>query len=379
MKPKLLFLFLLLTQVLFAQDFTELSQSTPFDGLVFGSIAFADVDGDNDQDVLITGENSSGTRISKLYTNDGEGSFTEMMGTPFDGVIVSSIAFADVDGDDDQDVLITGLGSSSARISKLYTNDGEGSFTEMTGTPFDGVAISSIAFADMDGDNNQDVLITGMDSSGTRISKLYTNDGLGSFTEMIGTPFDGIGAGSIAFADVDGDDDQDVLITGQNSSGARISKLYTNDGEGSFTEVMGTPFDGVVFASIAFADVDGDNDQDVLITGENSSGTRISKLYTNDGVISSTDDSKDGVSLGFILYPNPSATGTLYLSYDAEDNGDVTVKVCNINGTLLRQQREFATLGQQTFSIDIESLPQGNYFIELDNGKRKGVIKFIVQ
>jgi len=71
MKPKLLFLFLLFTQIVSAQNFTEV-MGVPFVGVQKSSIAFADVDGDNDQDVLITGLNlvqpgMPGDRISKLY------------------------------------------------------------------------------------------------------------------------------------------------------------------------------------------------------------------------------------------------------------------------------------------------------------------------
>jgi len=101
------------------------------------------------------------------------------------------------------------------------------------------------------------------------------------FTEIMPTPpFDEVGFSSIAFADVDGDNDHDVLITGYKLVGA-ISKLYLNDGNGSFSEVTNTPFEEVGEGSVTFADIDGDNDQDVLITGQNSSGVRISKMYIN--------------------------------------------------------------------------------------------------
>jgi hypothetical protein len=198
--------------------------------------------------------------------------FTEVTGTPFAGVQESSIAFADVDGDNDQDVLITGVnlvqpGTPGDRISKLYTNDGLGNFTEVMGTPFEGVEYGSIAFADVDGDNDQDVLITGLSNSGAQIAKLYTNNGSGAFSEVMNTPFEGVFTGSIAFADVDGDDDPDVLITGLSFPASAISKLYINDGYGVFSEATGTPFEGVQLSSIAFADVDGDDDPDVLITG----------------------------------------------------------------------------------------------------------------
>ncbi|MCD4732591.1 MAG: VCBS repeat-containing protein, partial [Bacteroidales bacterium] len=78
--------------------------------------------------------------------------------------------------------------------------------------------------------------------------------------------FDWVDASSIAFADIDNDNDQDVLITGSSNAGI-IAKLYTNDGNGNFVEVTETPFVGVSNGSIAFADIDNDNDQDVLITG----------------------------------------------------------------------------------------------------------------
>ena len=285
MKSKLLFFFLAFTQMVLAQNFTEMI-NTPFTGVVQSSIGFADVDGDGDQDVLITGLNLvqqgfPGIRTAKLYLTDGSGNFTEVINTPFEGVEESSIAFADVDGDNDKDVLITGR-SDAGRISKLYKNDGSGNFTEVTGTPFNGVNLGSIAFADVDGDNDKDVFITGMSDAG-RISKLYKNDGLGNFTEVIATPFVGVAYSSIAFADVDGDNDQDVMITGYGTGTGLISRLYTNDGLGAFTEAVGTPFVGVEKGSIAFADVDGDNDHDLLITGEDNANQYISKLYTNDG------------------------------------------------------------------------------------------------
>ena len=359
-------------------SFTEVFD-TPFEGVIVSSIAFADVDGDNDIDVLITGLTDSFFSIAKLYANDGTGSFTEITDTPFEGISFSSIAFADVDGDNDQDVLITGLANSFSHITKLYTNNGSGSYIEIIGTPFEGVRSGSIAFADIDGDNDQDVLITGQDSLETPISKLYTNDGGGSFTEITDNPFEGVKFSSIAFADVDMDSDQDVLITGQNGSNAPISKLYTNDGSGSFTEIIGNSFEGALAGSIAFADVDGDNDQDVLITGQDSSETHISKLYTNDAIISSSDDIIVDVSLNLTTFPNPTISNKLNISFKSMEQNSIIVRVYDLNGHLISQQKEFAGIGEQTLEVDITSLSKGSYFIQLENGKILGSAKFIVQ
>jgi hypothetical protein len=99
MKLKLLIDLIFIGHSISAQTFTESPQMPPFEGVLGGSIAFADVDGDNDQDVLITGDIGSGTLISKMYTNDGKGNFTEMTATTFVYVRSGSIAFSDVDGD----------------------------------------------------------------------------------------------------------------------------------------------------------------------------------------------------------------------------------------------------------------------------------------
>jgi hypothetical protein len=277
MKSKVLFLFLVFAQIGSAQNFTEVT-GTPFAGVQESSIAFADVDGDNDQDVLITGVNlvqpgTPGDRISKLYTNDGLGNFTEVMGTPFEGVEYGSIAFADVDGDNDQDVLITGR-SDAGFSSKLYTNDGLGNFTEVMGTPFQGVSESSIAFADVDGDNDQDVLITGhevaspvyipmLDCISMTDSAILPKCQIRLLTAFV-MPRSPLRMWTATTTRM-------CSLRAHRPMALLISKLYTNDGSGNFTEVMGTPFVGVAYGAIAFADVDGDDDQDVFITGHDGS------------------------------------------------------------------------------------------------------------
>ncbi|MBC6425311.1 MAG: VCBS repeat-containing protein, partial [Ekhidna sp.] len=192
-------------------------------------------------------------------TASAQFTFTEKSATPFPGVSFSSIAFADVDGKNGPDVLITGLITDNQATAKLYLNDGSGGFT-LKATLFAGVSSGS-AFADVDGKNGPDVLITGYTGS-ERIAKLYLNDGSGGFT-LKATPFPGVSGSSIAFADVDGKNGPDVLITGNDGSKA-ISSLYLNNGSGGFS-LKATPSPGVDYSSIAFADVDGKNGPDVLI------------------------------------------------------------------------------------------------------------------
>jgi len=289
--------------------------NTPFSDVDYSSVAFADIDGDNDLDLLITGKmyDNGYQYIANLYTNDGNGNFTEVNNTPFTGVANSSVAFADIDNDNDQDLLITGFyndGTNDYYIAKLYTNDGNGNFTEVNNTPFTGVTNSSIAFADIDNDNDQDVIITGKtsDSMTSGTTKLYTNDGNGNFVEVSNNGLISIDSGSVVFGDIDGDNDKDLLLTGINVNQyytqSFVSKLYTNDGNGNFTEVNGTSFEGAGWASNGFFDFDNDNDLDILITGYNNT-SNVAKLYSNDGngnyseVLNTTFDEVSNSNLDF--------------------------------------------------------------------------------
>jgi len=350
--------------------FTEVS-ATPFEGVYYGSVAFSDVDNDGDQDVLITGSSDSG-RIAKLYTNDGTGVFTEVTGIPFVEVSYSSVAFSDVDNDDDADVLITG-DSDSGKVSKLYTNDGTGVFTEVIDTSFVGVEDSSVAFSDVDNDGDADVLITGYSDSGM-VSKLYTNDGTGVFTEVIDTPFVGVEDSSVAFSDVDNDGDQDVLITGYFSdmrysldSSGGTSKLYSNDGTGVFTEVSDTPFEGVEGSSVAFSDVDNDGDTDVLITGNSDDEGAISYLYRNLSYELGISEPMfiDNVQ----VYPNPG----LNIFTVKADSPVQDILLYNLQG------QEMPFLFDQTLQQIKVNYPKGIYLLKLKIDNRIYSQKLIVK
>ena len=356
--------------------FTEV-MDTPFEGGEGGSIDFSDIDGDDDLDVFIVGESAFSGPNSRLYTNEG-GVFTEVIDANISNVYFGDNEFADVDGDGDEDLLIAGLDDSESAITKLYKNNG-GDFTEVPNTPFIGLgAYSALAFSDIDGDGDPDVLIAGfIEGEEEAITRLYVNDG-GVFAEMMDTPFADLVAPSIAFADVDGDNDSDVLISGVSLLDSTfVSKLYTNEG-GVFTEVEGTPFDGVTVGSIAFSDVDGDNDQDVLITGFNL-GVHISKLYTNDGLGTFVEERIENLSIPFEIYPNPSVTDEVNISITSKENCGITVTVLDMNGRRLQRQQEILFTGEQTFSIDISLLSKGSYVIQLDDDKRRSFRKLLVQ
>jgi len=223
---KLLLILLCLPFIGFGQDFIQI-QNTSFSNFSYSSIAFSDIDNDGDEDVLITGYYTS--CITELFINDGLGNFSLVTGTPFTGVSSASIVFSDVENDGDEDVLISGWDNNGVSLSELYTNDGLGNFSLVTNTSFPGVYEGSIAFSDVDNDGYEDVLISGWEFANSgKTLELYINDGLGNFSLLTGTPFNGIGNSSVAFSDVDNDGYVDILITGWDVSWNHITKLYKN-------------------------------------------------------------------------------------------------------------------------------------------------------
>ncbi|MCK4267046.1 MAG: VCBS repeat-containing protein, partial [Thermoplasmata archaeon] len=229
------------------------SRSTP---------TFADVDGDEDLD-LVVGE-SGGTL--KYYENadnafhyyEGEDFFIGAVyvegTTMFSGIDIgtnSDPAFADLDGDGDEDLTI---GAANGFLY-YYRNDG-GTWTYLA-SMYSGVSVvgySTPSFADMDGDNDFDLTIGASDGAFT----YYRNDGTvssPSWIEIIGY-YSGIDVGDYsnpALADMD--DDGDIDLTSGESFGT--VKYYSNNG-GSWVEDT-EPYTGIdvgTYSAPALADLD---------------------------------------------------------------------------------------------------------------------------
>jgi hypothetical protein len=296
-------------------NFSEV-MNAPFEPVFGGAVGFADIDNDNDLDLLITGNPQLGDRSAKLYENDGSGNYSLVSGTPFEPNWGGDLAFGDIDNDGDADLVMTGINEQDQGLTRLYENQnvGSGVFVEITGSPLESVGNSAVEFIDFDNDNDLDIILAGENNQGTNVTHLYANNGMGSFSLLANTPFDGVQSGDIAIADTDQDGDEDILISGEVSGGMAISKLYLNDGMGGFSLLTGTPFLGASTGETDFADFDNDGDMDVLITGF---GTAIiSNIYENLG--------SNGFALADSL-PGAYASSTAIGDMDGDNDLDIVI------------------------------------------------------
>ncbi|MFK8054844.1 MAG: T9SS type A sorting domain-containing protein [Saprospiraceae bacterium] len=295
---------LLIPSLMLAQTF-ELADATPFFDVRYGASAFADIDNDGDQDVVMVGNRAefslpqNENYIAKLYTNDGLGNFTEVIGTPFIGLQSVALAFADVDGDNDPDLLVTGIDFRFNPITTMYLNDGTGNFTILATSPFENVYAADIVFADVDGDEDLDVFVSGSTVAFEAISssKLYINDGAGGFVEKANTPFANTQETSMDVSDFDLDGDLDLLLLGTSEVPGPITEAYLNDGQGNYTVAPQYNFEQLSSGDLSFSDIDNDGDEDLLISGTSDSGlTPYTGLYMNDGAGNFVEDQNSSLA-----------------------------------------------------------------------------------
>ena len=121
----------------------------------------------------------------------------------------SGVALGDVNGDGWCDLYFCGLDHDNA----LYRNLGNWEFEEITsmaGLACSGQDSTGASFADTDGDGDVDLLVNSF-GSGTRV---FQNDGNGRFSEITkrARVASKSGSTSLALADIDGDSDLDLYV-----------------------------------------------------------------------------------------------------------------------------------------------------------------------
>ena len=252
-------------------------------GLYDSAVAWGDFDNDGRLDFLITGlTNLSGGAVSQLWRNTGHG-FTNVPVPGLPGLAESTAAWIDFDGDGKLDFFIAGTsnGISSGAVSQLWRNTSTG-FTNVPIPGLAGAYFGSCAWADFDNDGRPDLLITGITNSATggSAAQLWRNTGSG-FTNVPIPALRGLFASSVACGDYDNDGRLDFLMEGL-AGNTFVTEPWRNTGIG-FTNVAIPGLPGIADGSLAWGDFDNDGRLDFLVTGLTNGVTEVAQLWRNTG------------------------------------------------------------------------------------------------
>lgn len=311
--------------------------------------AFGDVDNDGDLDLYVT---TIDDYRFYLFVNDGQGHFDEQAlirgaavesGEPHFGF---SVAMGDFDRDGWLDIhttewrraaLVSVGAPSHARLLRNLGATAPGFFEDVTvgaGVSLDDIPSSNLfgagtyafasAFVDLDDDGWQDLAV----ASDFVTSRLFWNDGDGTFTDGtvaagVGTDQNGMGS---TFGDYDQDGDLDWFVTAILSPASPLSsgnRLYRNEGGRIFsdrTDAEGVRDGGWGWGAVFF-DADNDSDLDLIMTTAAGDQLRFWErdqgLFVESASLAGLDDLGDG-------------KGLLCLDYDRD--GDLDIFVANTMG-----------------------------------------------
>jgi hypothetical protein len=296
----------------------NVANSLPAAPRVGTGATWGDYDSDGDLDLYVTNWASSvSSSINRLYRNNGNGTFTDVASSALVGDPRNSVAaaWADYDNDGNLDLYVVNFFEQD----QLYRNNGNGTFSRVTNN----AGINVISQGDETnafwGDYNSDGLLDIYVCKRRFRNTMYHNNGNGTFSEIAESAgvADNRDTEAAAWADYDGDGDQDLYVVNRGQNNA----LYKNNGSGGFSEVAcEVSIDNTDIgrgASWVDYDLDGDFDLYVLNVGGNA-------LYRNDG-----NDTFTNVAAGDI-----KNTGSSWVSWtsswaDFDSDGEVDVFVAN--------------------------------------------------
>lgn len=289
---------------------------------------------------------------SVLYRNQGDGTFADVTAeagvtTPGEGKSLG-VVWGDYDNDGDQDIYV----ANDSMRNFLFQNDGTGKFHDVTllagvGYSEDGQAQAGMGtdLGDYDGDGWLDIVVTNLDFE---YNALYRGDTSGIFTDVsynsgLAEPsLNYVGFGTFFF-DYDNDGWLDVFVAtghiidniaafGSISTYEEPNFLFHNNGDGTFDDVSKTT--GEVFTTrdvargAAAGDVDGDGDEDILVTRCGQTAVLLENVGGNENGwlalrLVGTDSNRDGVGarvsvhFGDRVVMKEVKAGSSYLSQSA--------------------------------------------------------------
>jgi hypothetical protein len=301
------------------QDITTISDISSVNMYSYGA-SWGDINNDGFLDLFVS--NRTNTTPNRLYINDGDGTFTDVsVESGIDQTAVASFcaAFLDINNDGFQDIYVSN--DKPQNPNKLYKNNGDGTFTDISVSSGTNVGIDAmtVTIGDFNNDSWFDIYIT----NNTNGNVFYKNNGDETFSNIAqssGTLFNSVSWGA-SFFDADNDMDIDLYVCGMFDDTETTylkAGFYDNNGDETFNLSNSSfPGDERVSFSSATGDVNNDGLQELIVSNGNNENIFLWKNNTTTSNnwlkvnLEGTLSNKDGI--GSVIEMN--VNGNSYYRY----------------------------------------------------------------
>lgn len=271
-------------------------------------IQSANIDGDYDNDIISLSHNR---KVIACHINDGMGNYDSHIIAQNDkSHAFWEIHVNDIDSDGDIDI-ITG----SISIDKIiyFENDGLGNFQEKIIANGDEIG-THIYVCDLDNDNYKDVISTNFNSQNQKVILFYKNDGKCNFNEPIEIAQLELSALLLKTADLDNDNDEDIIasISHEPTNNHKII-WYRNNGNLNFSSAILVSRDVNYVVDICNSDINNDNFIDIIAAS--FWGSKIN-LFENSG---------KGIFINYPIFTELYSTPTSVTAADIDNDNDLDI------------------------------------------------------
>ena len=310
---------LLFSFELFSQQFVKVTDGSHVnDGGDSRAVNWIDYDGDSWLDLFVS-NGPNGGQNNFLYKNNGDGTFTKITGIAItsDGRSSDGSTWGDFDNDGDPDLFVANWYNQN---NLLYKNNGDGTFELLTSSivASDGGYSEAGTWGDYNNDGFLDLYVC--NSDGNKRNFLYKNDGNGSFTKITTGSLvtDAFSSRNADWIDYDNDGFADLLVANEADQN---ENFYKNNKDETFTslQIPGLLTSNGNSTSSSWEDIDNDGDFDVFIANY---GNQKNFLFVNNG---------DGSFTQIINDPVTNDIGSSFGSAfgDVDNDGDLDLFVTN--------------------------------------------------